>query len=74
MHPDAVKIGSLAAEFMDELGEDDEVGIVGIVVEVKYKNEDGVENTGVRYYCSDERSWIQAGLFDFARLAALGED
>lgn len=69
------KVGIIAADLMERL-EDDykdfddvEIGIVAVVVEVNYvdRQDDGV--SAVEYRCSDERRWIQHGLFEAARRA-----
>jgi hypothetical protein len=63
---DVSSVGSVAADLMDmvtdEYGDDVEVGIVAVVVELN--SEDW---TAVRYRCNDGRRWIQAGLFEQAR-------
>lgn len=59
---DVSEVGTVAADLMDmvceEYGEEVEVGIVAVVVEL---NSD--DWTAVRYRCNDGRRWVQAGLF-----------
>jgi hypothetical protein len=72
---DLSTVGSLAADIMDaveeEYGENSSasVGIVAVVAEVNVDEEDGPGFTHVLYRCSDNRRWVQAGLFDAAKLA-----
>lgn len=73
------RLGETAAELMEtvecEFAERDgvEVGVVAVVAEVNYVDEDGDEVTEIRYRCSDGRSWIQAALFGRAvKIADVG--
>lgn len=73
---DAARIGKLAAEVMEiaEAHEGDAtVGVVAVVVEVNVEEPDQDPYTNVFYRCSDQRRWIQAGLFDSAKRAVLSD-
>lgn len=78
---DSSVLGALAAEFMqtvEESFEDDAtLGVVAIVVEVNVEGDPG--HTEVLYRCSDNRRWVQRGLFSAADRAVdystmVGED
>jgi len=64
---DLARVGQVAAELIEALDEDgavtdkDRLGVVAIVVEL---NDD--IGTRVIYRCSDNRRWIQSGLFTAA--------
>lgn len=74
MTVDTHPIGALVAEVMDEIDEtyggDADLGVFAIVAEININDEDGPGVTHVLYRCSDNRTWIQMGLFDAAKLAA----
>lgn len=65
---DSSPLAQLVAEYMDDLEDEHDgdvtLGIVAIVVEVN-----GDDWTAVQYRCSDERRWVQLGLFDAAKRA-----
>lgn len=71
MSLDVGEVGRTAAELMDRLADDyaDEetatVGVVAVVVEVTTDKWSSIE-----YRCSDERRWIQQGVFLAAMRAA----
>jgi hypothetical protein len=74
---DTTQVGTVAAELMDTLAEDQErdtdeltVGVVMVLVEVQGTDEDGDSWTWIRYRCSDPRVWIQRGMLH----AALEQD
>lgn len=75
MTVDTHPIGNLVAEVMDEIeetyGENASLGIFAIVAEINVEDEDSLGVTHVIYRCNDNRTWIQAGLFEAARHAAM---
>ena len=72
---DTADVGKLTAEFMDQLEADLEdgatIGTVAIVIEVDLPTPEPGATT-IRYYCNDNRRWLQAGLFRRAMKAADG--
>ncbi len=75
MTVDTHPIGQLVAEVMDEIeksyGEDASLGIFAIVAEINIDEDDGPGTTHVIYRCNDNRTWIQSGLFEAAKYAAM---
>jgi hypothetical protein len=75
MTVDTHPIGNLVAEVMEEIestyGESASLGIFAIVAEINIDEEDGPGVTHVTYRCNDNRTWIQAGLFEAAKYAAM---
>ena len=75
MTVDTHPIGQLIADVMDNLertyGENAELGIFAIVAEVNIDEDDGPGVTHIIYRCNDNRTWIQAGLFEAAKVAAM---
>ncbi len=67
MSLDTTKLSTLALDLIERLAADyedtpsAEVGVVALVVEI-----DSEEVTYVEYRCSDQRKWVQAGLFETA--------
>ena len=72
-------IGSHVEAFLDALEEDfpdddDEIGVVCIVIEMAYEDVDGDRRTSLPYYCSDERKFVQHGIFSLvSQVAAEGD-
>lgn len=69
------ELGVLAAELMERLHDDygakdgAELGVVAVVAEINYGGEEGV--CVVEFRCSDNRRWVQHGLFAAAQRAVL---
>lgn len=74
MTVDTHPIGNLVAEVMDEIeetyGDDASLGIFAIVAEINIDEDDGPGTTCIIYRCNDNRTWIQSGLFEEAKVAA----
>jgi len=74
MTVDTHPIGQLIADVMETLeqtyGENAELGIFAIVAEINIEDEDSPGVTHIIYRCNDNRTWIQAGLFEAAKVAA----
>ncbi len=75
---DMSQIGVLTAELMERIEESFNenhelvtIGVVAVVAEIIYKDEDGDEFEAIEYRCSDDRRWIQHGLFSVASKVAL---
>lgn len=74
---DLTEIATTTAELIDSIEEDaaemeiTNIGVVAVVVEFSGEV-DGKGWTDVQYRCSDDRRWIQAGLFEAAKRGALG--
>jgi hypothetical protein len=73
---DASKVGVTAAQLMEdlekdqaEIGDEQTVGEVMLLAEVRGEDEDG-SYTYIRYRCIDERQWVQRGMLH----AALEQD
>ena len=67
----AEKIGTLAAEFMEQIEHSDvadgctaQIRTVALVVEIDVDEEDGPGFTGIRTRCSEPRRWVQIGLLE----------
>jgi hypothetical protein len=65
---DAGKVGLVAAALMDDLasdqahmGDDQSIGEVMLLAEVRGEDEDG-SYTYIRFRCSDSRDWVQRGI------------
>lgn len=74
---DTQTIGRLAAEvmeFVDQYEGKATTGVVAVVVEVNVDVPDEPGYTEIAYRCSDNRRWVQAGLFDSATRAVLAGD
>jgi len=75
MTVDTHPIGQLIADVMETLeqtyGENAELGIFAIVAEVNIDEDDSPGVTHIIYRCNDNRTWIQAGLFEAAKVAAM---
>jgi len=75
MTVDTHPIGQLIADVMETLeqtyGENAELGIFAIVAEINIEDEDSPGVTHIIYRCNDNRTWIQAGLFEAAKVAAM---
>lgn len=75
MSLDVTPLGELAAEVMErierEYGDEATVGICAVVVEVDVPSDDPEDPgfTEILYRCTDQRRWVQAGLFDAAKRA-----
>lgn len=71
MTVDTHPIGQLVAEVMGEIdelyGENARLGVFALVAEVVIDDEDTPGVTNILYRCNDDRTWIQAGLFDAAK-------
>jgi hypothetical protein len=71
-------INSYIEGFLDSLEEDfdgdAEIGVVALIAELSYVDDD-VSRTAIPYFCSDERKFVQFGLFTLAaRIAASFHD
>jgi hypothetical protein len=68
------KVGIFAMETIERIGSgyDSEATIdnVAIVVAIRTEDDDGRKITSVRYGCTDERGYVQRGLFEEATDAA----
>lgn len=68
---DTSKVGMVAAALMEDLaseaapGEEQEVGTVMLLAEVRGEDEDGTY-TFIQFRCNDERTWVQRGLLHAA--------
>lgn len=67
----AEKLGTLAAEFMEQIEEADvaegctaRIRTVVMVAEIDVDDVDGPGFTGIRTRCSEARRWVQVGLLD----------
>lgn len=74
MSIDTTALSQTALDLIERLAEDHEdddreIGVVALVVEIN-----GEDATWIEYRCSDQRKWIQAGLFDRAKAATLYGD
>lgn len=73
---DTSSVGLVAAELMeriqDDYGDGVEVGTVAVVVELDLpasEENDDMGATEITCRCSDDRRWVQAGLFEQAKRA-----
>ena len=74
---DASKVGVAAAQLMEDLekdqaqtSEEQAIGDVMLLAEVRGKDEDGHYTYYLRYRCTDTRQWVQRGMLH----AALEQD
>jgi hypothetical protein len=70
---DTSKLGVVAANLMDdltkdqaEIGDEQELGVVMLLAEVRGEDEDGTSYTYIRFRGSDDREWIQRGILHAA--------
>ena len=65
---DISELGVHAAELMEHMeteyaGKNGELGVVAVIAEINYVEDDGEEVTCIEYRCSDGRRWVQRGIF-----------
>lgn len=77
MAVETAELGKLAAEFMAEVeekfGDNASLGVFAIILEVDVpaESDDDPGWTEILYRCSDQRRWLQSGLFAAAGRAVL---
>jgi hypothetical protein len=77
---DTSRVGLLAAELMESIaeehGDDVELGVVAVVVEIDIppSTDEEYGATLIEMRCSDKRRWIQAGLFERAKAIAFSAE
>lgn len=74
MTVDVTDLGALVAGAMEEIegtySEEAQLGTFALIVEIDVADGDVPGYTHIVYRCNDNRSWVQAGLFDAAKRAA----
>lgn len=76
---ETAELGKLAAAFMadveEQFGEEATLGVFAIIVEIDVPgdDEDHPGWTEIMYRCSDQRRWLQRGLFAAAKRAVYAD-
>lgn len=74
---DTTKLGRFVAESMETIERDQldnaDIGMMMLIVEVNYTDDDGEECTGIRFRCSDGRGFVQLGLNKMVEQAILAD-
>lgn len=74
MNTDAIKSAAKMFEehLLEDFGDDTlEVGVVAVIAEIRHTDEEGDDSTAIAFWCSDQRAWVQGGLFEAAKLSSL---